>query len=524
MENTTFSEPNYGNYYTAVQLMLPMDISKKIDESDPVVSFAEAMKGLNLRSYVKKSVHRGNQGYDPYMMLNIMLFAEMEGKHSDLREIEKLCRTDIRYMWLSNEQTPSHMAFQRFEQKYLKKSIKGIFFEISAHIADLMGVDKSIQYIDGSKFEASAYKNSFVYKTRVVNARERLWGNITETIVLLNQKFSFCFPYHYRYSSQEIGYIVQYLMEIMVKEKIEIVYGKGKRKSTFQKYYDKLLEYALKLDEYEENLYICGDRNSYSKTDHDATMMNTKYDYYNQTGVSKPCYNVQHAVSGGIVMNVGVYQTPGDTKTYIPFLKQNKEYHGYYPKWTITDAGYGSYDNYFFNLENGIELGMKYNYYAKKNDKEFKKKQYNTMNWKKDGDGYRICPSGNVFTILLNERYDEKGKYLKINQIYGCEGCAECKNRSDCTKSDRRTIIVNPINEEFQKKVDENLGTEQGKEMKKQRSIQAEGVFGVIKQDRLYTRIKRRGIKNVEMEIFKVYIGYNLMKFHRYHLAHKCKA
>ena len=147
MENTTFSEPNYGNYYTAVQLMLPMDISKKINENDPVVSFAEAMKGMNLRSYVKKEVHRGNQGYDPYMMLNIMLFAEMEGKHSDLREIEKLCKTDIRYMWLSNEQTPSHMAFQRFEQRYLKKSIKGIFFEISAHIADLMGVDKSIQYL-----------------------------------------------------------------------------------------------------------------------------------------------------------------------------------------------------------------------------------------------------------------------------------------------------------------------------------------------------------------------------------------
>ena len=118
MEITTFTEPNYGNYYTAIQLMLPMDISKKINENDPVVSFAEAMKGMNLRSYVKKEVHRGNQGYDPYMMLNIMLFAEMEGKHSDLREIEKLCKTDIRYIWLSNEQTPSHMAFQRFEQKY----------------------------------------------------------------------------------------------------------------------------------------------------------------------------------------------------------------------------------------------------------------------------------------------------------------------------------------------------------------------------------------------------------------------
>ena len=106
MEITTFTEPNYGNYYTAIQLMLPMDISKKINENDPVVSFAEAMKGMNLRYNVKKEVHRGNQGYDPYMMLNIMLFAEMEGKHSDLREIEKLCKTDIRYIWLSNEQTP----------------------------------------------------------------------------------------------------------------------------------------------------------------------------------------------------------------------------------------------------------------------------------------------------------------------------------------------------------------------------------------------------------------------------------
>lgn len=63
MENTTFSEPNYSNYYTAVQLMLPMDISKKINENDPVVSFAKTMKGMNLRSYVKKEVHRDNQGY-----------------------------------------------------------------------------------------------------------------------------------------------------------------------------------------------------------------------------------------------------------------------------------------------------------------------------------------------------------------------------------------------------------------------------------------------------------------------------
>lgn len=523
MKTTTFTEPNYGNYYSAIQLMLPMDISKKIDENDPVVSFAEAMKGLNLHSYLRKQVHRGNQGYDPYMMLNIMLFAEMDGVHSDLRKIAKLCKTDIRYMWLSNEKTPSHMAFQRFEQKYLKKSIKDIFFEISAHLAELMKVDTSIQYIDGSKFEANAYKNSFVYKTRVVNARKRLWTNITEVILSMNQTYGFNFPYHYHYSSQEVGYIVQYLMELMVREKIEIVYGKGKRKLMIQRYYDQLLEYALKLDEYEENLSICGMRNSYSKTDHDATMMNTKYDYYNQTGVSKPCYNIQHGVSEGLVLNVGVYQSPGDIKTFIPFMEQYKEYYGKYPKWPITDAGYGSYDNYFYCLEKGMELGMKYNYYAKKNDKQFKKKQYNVRNWQENEGGYKICPGGQIFNLLLYEK-TETNQYLKINQIYGCEGCSECEKKKDCTRSKRRTITINPISEEFQKTVDRNLGSEQGKEMKKQRSIQAEGVFGIIKQDRLYTRIKRRGLENVEMEVLKVYIGYNLTKYHRYRITKKCKA
>lgn len=204
-------------------------------------------------------------------------------------------------------------------------------------------------------------------------------------------------------------------------------------------------------------------------------------------------------------------------------MEQYKEYYGKYPKWPITDAGYGSYDNYFYCLEKGMELGMKYNYYAKKNDKQFKKKQYNVRNWQENEEGYKICPGGQIFNLLLYEK-TETNQYLKINQIYGCEGCSECEKKKDCTRSKRRTITINPISEEFQKTVDRNLGSEQGKEMKKQRSIQAEGVFGIIKQDRLYTRIKRRGLENVEMEVLKVYIGYNLTKYHRYRITKKCKA
>ena len=54
--------------------------------------------------------------------------------------------------------------------------------------------------------------------------------------------------------------------------------------------------------------------------------------------------------------------------------------------------------------------------------------------------------------------------------------------------------------------IDENLSTPQGKEMKRQRSIQLEGVFGLLKQDIEYTQIRRRGIQNVK----KRYIQYAL--------------
>ena len=50
----------------------------------------------------------------------------------------------------------------------------------------------------------------------------------------------------------------------------------------------------------------------------------------------------------------------------------------------------------------------------------------------------------------------------------------------------------------MQNKIDENLSTPQGKEMKRQRSIQLEGVLGLLKQDIEYTQIRRRGIQNVK--------------------------
>lgn len=524
MENLSCNQPNYINNYNAIQLSLPMEIGTIIDSDDEVISFCQAMEGVDYSKYIKNDfnvIRRGRTGYDKRMLLNVILFAYMINKRN-YRDLCDLCRHDIRFMYLSNDERPSHMTFQRFEENYLKYSIDDIFFDLSLNIGKLMDIDKNIQYVDGTKFEANANKYSFVYKTRILNARMKLFNKITESIILLNIDKGFDFKYQYMYCSQEIGYIVQYLMEIMIINNIDPVYGKGKRKDKIQRYYDEFLQYYVKLNEYEYWLDIIGeDRNSCSKTDYDATMCATKMDYYCNTGLSRPCYNAQIAVSNGIIVNADLFQKPADAKTLMPFMERYHEFSGIYPKHLMGDAGYGSYDNYMYCLINGIELDMKYNYYAKKKEPDFKKKKFNPMNWEKDENGNKICPFGRIFNEYMYDKYDNSGEYLKINQKYKSqEGCTDCPYKGECYKGSGEGKILsrNVVLEQFYEEVDKNLATETGKELKKQRSIQAEGVFGVIKQDMGFTRFTRRGMENVKMEYLLVCIGYNLKKYHKYRL------
>jgi hypothetical protein len=444
--------------------------------------------------------------------------------YKSLEEYVDLCKYDIRFMLISNWEKPTKSAFQRFFNDSLIGSVDDVFFDLSNHVCDLMDIKKNIkQYIDGTKLEANANKNTFVYKTRIINARRKLYNKITESILMLNLEFGYCYKIKQYYNSYDMGYIAQYLMDVMVSNDIDIAYGKGKRKSIFQRYYDTFLGYHLKLSEYEYWLFEIGDnRNSCSKTDHDATMCATKIDYYNNTGITKPCYNAQIAVSDGIIVNAELYQNPADVKTFIPFMERYNEYNGEYPLNPMADAGYGSYDNYMYCIEKGMNPVMKYPMYAKKNESKFKKKTGQVINWETDEYGHKICSEGHVFDQELSDKYDdESGKYLKISkQFTSLKSCEGCPKRNECYRGTKetRTISRNEIMEQFYGYVDETLSSEFGMELKKQRTIQVEGAFGVIKQNFKFTRFTRRGKENAKMEFLLVCLGYNIKKYHYYRL------
>lgn len=508
-------------------MALPLNVGFLIEPDDDVVSFLKVLEGVDLRQYIKENESQGRKGYNKVDMLRTILFAYMNG-HYHTRDFEKLCRTDVRFMFLMREECPSHNAFARFMRDHLITDIDRIYFDITRNIISMMNISPTVQYIDGTKFEAYANKYTFVYKRRIINNRGKLFLKITDSINELNRQYGHHYPAGGSYCAQEIGYIVQYLMEGLVQSQTDVVYGKGCRKTELQRSYDAFASYYAKLLEYEYWLDVIGERrNSCSKTDHDATMGALKIDYYCNTGLSRPCYNAQIAVSDGIIVNAGLYQSMGDTSTFVPFMDRFSEHYGHYPVFPVADAGYGSYSNYWYALEHGMQLVMKYSYYAKKNESGFRKDIFNTMNWKTDNNGHRICPEGHVFDRHVRDSHEDRNGYLSITQMYESgESCKGCPSRGECFKSekrDRRLIGRNVILDEFHGEVDEKLSTEFGGKIKKQRSVQAEGAFGVIKEDMKFTRFSRKGLGNTKMEFLLVCLAYNFRKYHHYRLREEKK-
>lgn len=132
-------------------------------------------------------------------------------------------------------------------------------------------------YIDGTKIAANANKYSWVWKKSCEKNRLKVFAKITGLLNEMNERI---IPYGVRFGIRE-EYAIEYLVQIQ-QEYVKLcgfdpttaVSGRGHRKTTEQRQYDKLTEFIEKLKTYARHIKICGEeRNSYSKTDHDATFV-----------------------------------------------------------------------------------------------------------------------------------------------------------------------------------------------------------------------------------------------------------
>lgn len=519
---------NTIDYNTTVQGVLPIFFSEDaLSITDPVIKFNELISKLDLDKYLNKESDQsqasdknkgGRPSYDERCMLKTVLYAFMEKGYASLRKLEDNCRVNLRYMYLMKNQCPSYKTFNNFINNVLKDSVEDIFYDLNAVIFKEEQADLDHIYIDGTKLEANANKYTWVWKKATEKNRYKLFGKISKLFTDINADLKWSglkLEVKEEYVPDELAKIVNRLKKEWDIDESKFVKGKGHRKTGEQRWYEELIAYHNKLVEYVEKIAICGTgRNSYSKTDKDATFMRIKKDYMGNDQLL-PAYNIQIGVADEYIAVIDVYQYRSDMDAFIPLMEAFHEKYGFYPRYPVADAGYGSFNNYIYCETKGMEKYMKFPMYKKETtDRKYHENPYRAENFKIDDKGNLRCPNDKIFR--LKYRQTVKGnQYGRQEEVYECEDCSGCPYAAQCKKTTKnRTVRINEELTRMHKEVLENLESIQGALLRMNRSIQAEGTFGIMKNDRSYDRIVRRGMKSVRMEIFLVAIGHNVYKWY----------
>ena len=511
---------NTESYSTPNQGILPLFVSDYLSILDPVFTFDRFMEGIDLNKYLNNVPRHitGRLRYNPVRMMKTVLFGFMDRGYISLRELEDNCRVNLRYMYLMDHVTPSYRTFGYFINEILADSIENIFNDINQKLFDEQNVDLQHIYIDGSKFEANANKYTWVWKKATEKSRYKLYAKITDLINEINQGLIWSgvrIETNTEYAPEYLDAVIQRFNEIWKIDESKFVHGIGHRKSQQQRQYEKLTEYTAKLREYIVKIDTCGpDRNSYSKTDHSATFMRVKSDYMGNDQLL-PAYNVQFGIADEYIAVLDVNQYRADMDCFIPLMEKFHDTYGFYPKYPVADAGYGSFNNYIYCHEHGMEKYMKFPMYEKQvKDKKYRENPFRVDNFKIDDNGVLRCPNDKAFRFAYRKNI-RGNKYGRQEEVYECEDCCGCPYANQCKRTNKnRTVRLNQELTSMHQEVLDNLESIQGALLRMNRSIQSEGTFGIIKNDRWYKRIVRRGLKTVQLELFLVAIGHNLYKYH----------
>lgn len=465
----------------------------------------------NLYDVIKNSLTKENyQGRirtNPYNMMATILYAFMiDGGR--LREIERSCKISLDYMYLMDGETTSYVTFSTFINEIIIPNIYDIFGNINKTMISEMNLDIQDVFIDGSKFEANANKYKFVWKPN------KKYETLKNKVAILLDKYNIK---PQKITASTISEAITRLKGISLENGIDlsnIVRGKGRKLNSTQRDYIDLQDYLIKLLKYEEQIKICGDnRNSYYKTDFDATAMCLKEDYYSGLGSNMhAAYNVQFIVAKGIILGVYVCQDRNDYLTLKPCVEQYRNFYGSYPTNACADAGYGSCDNYDYIKEKSIGNYIKY------------------PSWESERNGsapqlFRlvnddiICLNNKIGEKIEIENRHPKSKDASFYKFNGCRKCAYktiCKKRLKKKTDSFRIAEINPKYVQHIQNVRTNLLSPKGIELRVNRSIQVEGDFGNMKQNLSYSRFRRRGISKVTAEMILMAIGLNLRKYLRF--------
>ena len=508
---------HFRSYNPNQIVLFPQRIDENIPSDDPVRILNAMVDNLDLSSFHKLYKEFGRSPYHPRMMLKAVLYAYMNNIYS-CRKIEKSLLRDIHFIWLAGYEKPDYRTINRFRNR-VKDEINGIFTQIVLILASKGFISLDVEYVDGTKIESKANRYTFVWRKNVERNRARLLEKIR---ILLQQIDEVVAQENAGIENTATEFTPSMLTDMISELKASLenapaASDKEEKKAKKQKVRQikQLESHCEKLAEYDRHMRILGKRNSYSKTDPDATFMHMKEDPMGN-GQLKPGYNLQIGTENQFMLDFGLHHNPTDTLTLIPFENSFHERYNRFPLEGVADSGYGSEENYRFMDENGIEAYVKYNFFHK----EQRADKYVTNPFKQENlyyneeKDYYVCPMGQHMERTGVRHYRTESGYIAESVAYRAARCEGCPLRCMCfsSKSKRRTIEVNHRLKEYKQKARERLTSEKGFKHRGQRCIEPEAVFGQIKYDMGYKRFRHFGKDKVTMDFAFFAIAFNIKK------------
>ena len=542
----------------------------RLPDDDPVYTLKKVMEDIDFSGLLAQYSDKGRNGFNPIMMYATVIYAAMRGIRS-VDTIVDLCKRDLAFIWLTKGKQPKRDAFYEFKNLRLTKEVlEDLHYQFIRRLEKEGLVTLKALYIDGTKIEANANRYTFVWRGTINYHLAGLLDTIDALYTRYNallsengydQKYEFGHAQmfiiegmdkvrevirknrerkltkHKKLSNNSVIEIdhcspleilkLQFrLKEIADKENILFVCGKGKKKPEIQQIYEELEICGRRLMEYKECFEIMGkDRNSYSKTDLEATFMRMKEDHM-LNGQLKPAYNVQVAVENYFIIHSHISNDRTDYNTLIPVLEKHKAAFGAFPEEATADSGYCGERNLLFLKENGITGYIKLQDHEKRKTRAYKEdigKYYNMKTMIFEDEHYYVCNDGRDLRYIRTETKQQDG-YIQRFEVYGCADCSGCEHKAKCLykynenqDQDKNKIMkINERWEELKEEVHRNIQSEKGILNRQIRSIQTEGHFGDIKENEDFRRFHYRSSDKVYREFLLYAIGRNLNKYHRF--------
>ena len=488
-------------------LLLPPSLDELVPENHMVRVVDAVLDRLDISDILSTYRGGGNSAFNPKMMLKVLVFAYLSNVYSS-RRIEELLRRDIYFMWLAGMKRPDFRTINYYRGKRLKEGFDTVFTQVVRLLHEEGFVSLKVQYIDGTKIESVANKYTFVwrgsvekYDARLKAKTEALLRQIEQNHAIENQEN----PVPEELTAEEVTKRVE-----RIKEKVDADnLGKEERKALKQIETDSV----PRMNRYREQLETMGSRNSYSKTDPDATFMRMKEDAM-LNGQLKPGYNIQISTENQFITNFGIYQRPTDTLTMISYLESFKARYGMQSEEIVADSGYGSEENYEYMFSNGMTPYVKYNMFHVEQRRGYRNNPFRVSNlfYNPDDDIY-VCPMGQKLKFIRQEKRYTASGYQQTVSVYRARRCEGCPLRGQCHKSKRdRQIEVNHTLDDYKARARELLTSEQGIKHRSNRPIEPEAVFGQIKECGRFRRLRLKGLTGAKIDFGLKALAHNLRK------------